>query len=119
MGGASWTQARVAAAPPTVTRYATDAGYRPADAYDVEFSGARGDRIRGLVPCARRAGDERRPPVVVKFIGYGGGRGLPANHTLFPSVGYPPFVMDTRGQGGRWTVGATGDLPAGPGVLRP
>ena len=51
---------------------------------------------------------------MVQFIGYGGGRGLPANHTLFPSVGYAAFVMDTRGQGGRWTVGATGDLAPGP-----
>jgi cephalosporin-C deacetylase len=47
--------------------------------------------------------------VVVKFIGYGGGRGMPAEHMLLPALGYAVFVMDTRGQGGRWTTGATGD----------
>jgi cephalosporin-C deacetylase len=54
-------------------------------------------------------------PLVVKFIGYGGGRGLPVEHTLLPSAGFATFVMDTRGQGGRWTVGATGD-PVGGGT---
>jgi cephalosporin-C deacetylase-like acetyl esterase len=33
---------------------------------------------------------------VVKFIGYGGGRGLPAEHALLPALGYSVFVMDTR-----------------------
>jgi cephalosporin-C deacetylase len=79
--------------------------------YDVEFSGDRGDRIRGwyLLPPGPADGPL---PVVVKFIGYGGGRGLPAEHALLPAAGFATFVMDTRGQGGRWTVGATGD-PAG------
>jgi cephalosporin-C deacetylase len=118
-------EARKAARPPGITRYATDA-YRQLHAYDVEFSGARGDRIRGWY--LRPAGADDAPlPVVVQFVGYGGGRGLPASHTLFPSVGYAAFVMDTRGQGGRWTVGATGDLAPGPeysavmtrGIARP
>jgi cephalosporin-C deacetylase len=46
---------------------------------------------------------------VVKFIGYGGGRGRPAEHALLPALGYALLVMDTRGQGGRWSTGATGD----------
>jgi cephalosporin-C deacetylase-like acetyl esterase len=41
--------------------------------------------------------------VVVKFIGYGSGRGLPAEHMLLPALGYALLVMDTRDQGGRWT----------------
>ena len=45
----------------------------------------------------------------MKFIGYGGGRGRPAEHMLLPALGYALLVMDTRGQGGRWTTGATGD----------
>jgi cephalosporin-C deacetylase len=118
-------EARAAARPPGLTRYQTDA-YRQLHAYDVEFSGARGDRIRGWYLRPAGAGDAPLP-VVVQFIGYGGGRGRPANHTLFPSVGYATFVMDTRGQGGRWTVGATGDLAPGPeysavmtrGIARP
>jgi cephalosporin-C deacetylase len=103
-------EARSLAEPPTVTRYEA-AGYGPAEVYDVAFSGARGDRIRAwyIRPPASGSGDAT--PVVVKFIGYGGGRGLPADHLLLPAVGYPLFVMDSRGQGGRWTIGATGDLP--------
>jgi cephalosporin-C deacetylase len=79
--------------------------YAPLEVFDVEFSGARGDRIRAwyLVP----PGAAQRAPVVVRFIGYGGGRGLPAEHTLLPSLGYAMFVMDSRGQGGRWSTGAT------------
>ncbi len=104
-------EARALAEPPTVTRYEA-AGYGPAEVYDVAFSGARGDRIRAwyIRPPASGPGTA---PVVVKFIGYGGGRGLPADHMLLPAAGYPVFVMDSRGQGGRWTIGATGDQPGG------
>ena len=64
-------QARALASAPTVTRYEAD-GYGPAEVYDVEFSGARGDRIRAwyIRPPASLNG---ALPVVVKFIGYGGG----------------------------------------------
>ena len=48
-------------------------------------------------------------PCRVEFIGYGGGRGLPLEHTLYPACGHATFVMDTRGQGGTWAMGATGD----------
>ena len=79
---------------------------------DTEFSG----------PAAIASGPRTCDPpdadgqtqVVVKFIGYGGGRGLPAEHALLPALGYAVFVMDTRGQGGRWTTGATGDRPGDP-----
>jgi cephalosporin-C deacetylase len=103
------TQARMAARTPAVTPYLPDA-YGPMQAFDVEFSGARGDRIRAWY--LRPPGDDP-VPVVVRFIGYGGGRGLPADHALLPAVGYAAFVMDVRGQGGRWTIGATGDLQPG------
>ncbi len=114
-------QARALASAPTVTRYEAD-GYGPAEVYDVEFSGARGDRIRAWYirpPASTNSSTNSSAdgtasgalPVVVKFIGYGGGRGLPADHMLLPAVGYPVFVMDSRGQGGRWTIGATGDPP--------
>jgi cephalosporin-C deacetylase len=103
-------QARALAEAPTVTRY-EPAGYGPAEVYDVAFSGARGDRIRAWYIRPPASGAGGLAPVVVKFIGYGGGRGLPADHMLLPAVGYPVFVMDSRGQGGRWTIGATGDDP--------
>jgi cephalosporin-C deacetylase len=124
-----WTarldEARAAASPPSVTRYQAEA-YGALPVYDVEFSGARGDRIRAWY--LRPPGASSAPmPTVVRFIGYGGGRGLPADHTMLPAVGYALFVMDTRGQGGRWTIGATGDLSPGPeyssvmtrGITRP
>src|SRR3954451_8088387 len=53
-------------------------------------------------------------PVAVTSIGSGGGRGVPTEHLAFPAVGVATFVMDTRGQGGSWTVGVTGD-PGGAG----
>jgi cephalosporin-C deacetylase len=110
--GERLAEARIAAAPVTVTRYEPGA-YGPMPVYDVEFSGAGGDRIRAWYLRPAGAGDEPLP-VVVRFIGYGGGRGLPADHALLPAAGFAAFVMDVRGQGGRWTVGATGDGGPGP-----
>ena len=65
-------QARAAARPPVLTRYQADI-YAPVEVYDTEFSGAGGDRIRAWY--LRPAGADGHTPVVVKFIGYGGGRG--------------------------------------------
>jgi cephalosporin-C deacetylase len=102
--------ARAAARPAGVTRYQPRA-YGPLPVFDVEFSGAGGDRIRGWYLRPPGAGDNRLP-VVVTFAGYGGGRGLPVDHSLLPAAGFAVLVMDIRGQGGRWTVGATGDPAA-------
>ncbi|MBV9858029.1 MAG: alpha/beta fold hydrolase [Streptosporangiaceae bacterium] len=105
--------ARALARPPRVTRHEADM-YSPLEVYDVEFSGAGGDRIRGwyLRPGPQTGGGARPLPMVVRYIGYGGGRGVPAEHALLPALGYAVFVMDSRGQGGRWTTGATGDPAA-------
>ncbi len=107
-------EARAAAGPAMLTRHKAGA-YGPMPVFDVEFSGDRGDRIRGWY--LRPPGKDTAPaPVVVKFVGYGGGRGLPVEHALLPAAGLATFVMDVRGQGGRWTVGATGDhAGGGPG----
>jgi cephalosporin-C deacetylase len=103
-------EARGKSRPPVMERYAPDL-YAPAEVYDVEFSGARGERIRAWYLRAAKAGPTEaatgQAPVIVRFIGYGGGRGLPAEHMLLPALGYSVFVMDTRGQGGRWSAGAT------------
>ena len=102
--------ARALSKPPRVTRHEPET-YHPLEVHDVEFSGAGGDRIRGWylrpAPGARPQGPA--VPTIVKYIGYGGGRGMPTEHTLLPALGYAVFVMDSRGQGGRWTSGATGD----------
>jgi cephalosporin-C deacetylase len=109
-----WAQrverARGQAQPAIFTPHETDV-YRPYQVHDVEFSGAGGDPIRAwyLKPSGTRT-----PSIVVKFIGYGGGRGSPTEHLLLPALGYGLLVMDSRGQGGRWTYGATGDSAVGP-----
>jgi cephalosporin-C deacetylase len=104
-------QARALASP--LTRKPHRPGlYGPVDVDDVEFSGGAGDRIRAWYLRPRNA---PHAPVVVKFIGYGGGRGVPAEHVLLPALGYALLVMDTRGQGGRWTTGATPDGGTGTG----
>lgn len=86
--------------------------YDPLQVDDVEFSGGGGDRIRAW---HFRPRGNAAAPMVVKFIGYGGGRGVPAEHALLPALGYALLVMDTRGQGGRWTSGATPDGGTGTG----
>ena len=68
---------------------------------DVAFSGADGDRS-AAGSCARRSHEPL--PCLVDFVGYGGGRDFPSDHASTP-VGYAVFVMDTRGQGGRWSRG--------------
>jgi cephalosporin-C deacetylase len=114
-------EARAVAKPAELVRYRPDT-YGPLPVWDVEFSGANGDRIRGWYLRPPGSGEEA-VPLVVTFIGYGGGRGLPVDHTALPSAGFAVFVMDVRGQGGRWTVGATGDPgrtgsgPEFPGVM--
>jgi cephalosporin-C deacetylase len=104
-------QARALARPLTLTRHEPDL-YGPLEVYDAEFSGADGDRIKAwyIRPAATGQADK----ILVRFIGYGGGRGAPAEHMLLPATGHGIFVMDTRGQGGRWTTGATGDGAPGP-----
>jgi cephalosporin-C deacetylase len=107
------TQARALARPLSLTRHEPEL-YGPLEVYDAEFSGAGGDRIKAwyIKPHEETAGKADR--IVVRFIGYGGGRGTPSEHVLLPAVGYGIFVMDTRGQGGKWTTGATGDGVPGP-----
>jgi cephalosporin-C deacetylase len=98
-------EARMLAKPPSLTPYQPGL-YDPVEVSDAEFSGAGGDRVRAWYLRPR---DAPAAPVVVKFIGYGGGRGTPSEHMLLPALGYALLVMDTRGQGGRWTSGATPD----------
>jgi len=87
---------------------------------DVTFSGADGSPVRAWFLRPRAA----TVPLacLVRFIGYGGGRALPVHHLDYAAAGHATFVMDTRGQGGQWSPGATGDPvhgtgPEHPGVL--
>jgi cephalosporin-C deacetylase len=88
-------------------------------AFDVTFAGWGGHPVRGWFILPR--GTTGPLPCVVKFIGYGGGRGFPHDHLLWPNSGYALFVMDTRGQGSSWSRGDTpdpvGSDPAHPGFM--
>ncbi len=117
----SLAAARAQASEPVVEAYRPDR-FRSVSAFDVTFSGADGHPIRAwyLRPAGR---DDEPLPCRVVFIGYGGGRDRPAAHTLYPACGYATLVMDTRGQGGRWSPGDTPDPGGGvsgaehPGVM--
>jgi cephalosporin-C deacetylase-like acetyl esterase len=89
-------EARMAARPPTLTRYEADT-YAPVEVFDTEFSGAGGDRIRAWY--LRPPDADGQTPVVVTFIGYGGGRGMPAEHALLPALGYAVFRDGHPGPG--------------------
>jgi cephalosporin-C deacetylase len=116
----SLAHARAQATDPALEPYREDV-YRGLDVFDVTFSGADGDPVRAWF--IRPAGRDDAVPCRVAFVGYGGGRDLPATHTLYPACGYATLVMDTRAQGGTWSTGHTPDPGAGasgpehPGVM--
>jgi cephalosporin-C deacetylase len=106
------------AAAPTFQR--VENGLKLVDTCDVTFTGYGGAPIKGWFHLP--AGTTEPLPVVVQFIGYGGGRGLSHEQTLWASAGYALFVMDTRGQGSAWRAGHTSDPdvvgePAHPGFM--
>lgn len=110
---ATLAQTRAAAWAPRVERVET--GLSLVETHDVAFAGYAGDEIRAWwhVPAGR-------PPraVVVEFIGYSGGRGLPHDVGTWPLAGYAHLFVDTRGQG--WHHTRPGHTPdphgAGPSV---
>ncbi|MEV7609760.1 acetylxylan esterase [Microbacterium sp. NPDC089320] len=73
---------------------------------DLTFPGFAGEPVRAWVTRPRREG---RLPVVVEYIGYNGGRGVPGEKLEWAAAGYVHVLMDTRGQGSGWGTG--GDTP--------
>jgi cephalosporin-C deacetylase len=64
---------------------------------DVRFAGWARDPIAAwLIRPAHLSGPL---PVVVEFIGYSGGRGLPVDRTTWAAAGFAHLVVDTRGMG--------------------
>ena len=97
-----------------------DSGLRVIESFDVSYAGFGGSAIRGWLHLP--TGRPGPLPAVVEYIGYGGGRGLAHERVLWATAGYAHLVMDTRGQGSTWAVGATPDLdgtgdPAHPGFM--
>ena len=89
------------------------------DVWDVTFPGFGGDPVRAWY--RRPAGATWPLPVVVQYVGYGGGRGAPTENLLWASAGFAHLQMDTRGQGSGWSRGDTPDPwgtgPQAPGVM--
>ncbi|MEW2544177.1 acetylxylan esterase [Streptomyces sp. NPDC047002] len=96
-----------------------ETGLAAVDVFDVAFAGFGGHRVKGWFVLP--AGVREPVPVVVEYLGYGGGRGLPHTHLLWAAAGFGHFVMDTRGQGGAWGGGDTpdpvGSASAFPGFM--
>ncbi|OIJ94064.1 acetylxylan esterase [Streptomyces monashensis] len=97
-----------------------DTGLSTVEVYDVTFAGFDGHPVKGWLRLP--AGACEPLPLVVEFIGYGGGRGLPHENLLWSSTGRAHFTMDTRGQGSAWgggggTADPVGAAPAYPGFM--
>ncbi|MFF5859411.1 acetylxylan esterase [Streptomyces sp. NPDC012751] len=97
-----------------------DTGLTTVEVYDVTFAGFDGHPVKGWLRLP--AGATEPLPLVVEFIGYGGGRGLPHESLLWASTGRAHFLMDTRGQGSVWggggdTADPVGAAPAFPGYM--
>nr|WP_211198445.1 acetylxylan esterase [Devosia aurantiaca] len=89
------------------------------EVFDVTFPGFGGHPVKGWLMLPReRSG---KLPLVVQYVGYGGGRGFAHEGLHWAVSGFAYFRMDTRGQGSGWSTGATPD-PVGstgqiPGVM--
>lgn len=108
-------------------RHPLDVRWEPVDTglvaittLDVTFPGFDGQPVRGWLhlPAQRDRAGAQGLPAVVQYHGYGGGRGRPHETLLWAVAGYAHFVMDTRGQGSRWSAGDTPD-PVGSGPSHP
>lgn len=85
---------------------------------DVTFAGFAGQPVRAWY--TRPAGaDGVDLPIVVEYLGYGRGRGLPHERLVWPCAGYAHLLMDTRGQGSQWGTGGDTPDPVGSGPAAP
>jgi len=83
--------------------------------WDVTFAGFGGHPVRAWFTVPAAAGGPPLP-VVVEYVGYGRGRGLPHERLTWPAAGYAHLLMDSRGQGDQY--GAGGHTPdPGDGAL--
>ncbi|WP_454050353.1 acetylxylan esterase [Cellulomonas sp. Marseille-Q8402] len=105
---------RDAAAPVEVRPVETP--LRTVETADVTFTGYGGDPVRAWY--RRPAGAREDLPLVVQYVGYGGGRGHVLDNLGWASAGFAHLLMDTRGQGAGWSVGHTPD-PWGTGPQQP
>jgi cephalosporin-C deacetylase len=93
--------------PLDVTFTSVESPLRHAEVFDVSFAGYGGDVVKAWLQVPHRLATN--PALVVEYIGYGGGRGLPLEWLQFSTAGHAHFVMDSRGQGGNWRGADTAD----------
>ncbi len=77
----------------------------------MSFSGHGGARIKAWLLIPKAVDPDAM--VIVEFIGYSGGRGRPIERLGWVSTGFPHLIMDTRGQGWRYTGSDTPDADGG------
>jgi cephalosporin-C deacetylase len=110
-------EARALASEPRIV--SIHVGLATLDVFGVTFSGFGGRSVRAWF--RRPHGIEESLPIIVRFVGYGGGRGLPTEDLLWASSGFAHLYVDTRGQGSAWSTGDTpdpeGSGPQAPGLL--
>ncbi len=116
----STTLAEARSHPLAATFAPVENGLTEISSHDVTFTGYGGSPVRGWLHLPAHGTGPLA--AVVEYLGYGGGRGLAHERVLWAAAGYAHFVMDTRGQGAGWTVGATPDPddpgdPAHPGFM--
>lgn len=106
--------------------FAVDVQRRPVDSpvtsltlEDIRFAGFGGQPIRAWLRLP--LGTRGPLPLIVEFVGYGGGRGRAEDSLFWASCGFAHLEMDTRGQGATWSAGVTPDIsvsgPRYPGVM--
>jgi cephalosporin-C deacetylase len=110
--GATLDRARAAAVPPKIESVET--GMIHVDTFDVTFSGYDGQPVKAWLRLPKNASGAL--PAVVEYIGYGGGRGPAHEPTVWSSLGYAHFTMDSRGQSAVWSGADTPDGDLAPQV---
>lgn len=112
-------QARAASAP-ILAQERVENGLTLVDTWDVTLAGHDGAPVRAWYN--RPTGAAGDLPVIVEYLGYGGGRGEPLERLAWAAAGYGHLLMDSRGQGSGWGAGGhtadpAGSGPAAPGVM--
>lgn len=85
-----------------------DSGLEVIRSFSLSFTGYRDERVHGWLHLPATMLSETRP-LVVQYIGYNGGRGLPHQWNLWAAAGFVHVVLDTRGQGNGFCPGITPD----------
>jgi cephalosporin-C deacetylase len=112
-------ESRAKQAPPRLAQQPSP--FRHINLYDVTFNGFDGQPVKAWLKLPHDASADAPVPAIVKFHGYGGGRGHLFHDLFWVESGYAMISVDNRGQGSSWSTGQTADLAAAgpeiPGVM--